>query len=319
YNQPYVHNGLAVRIAPPTGKEQIRFQAEIDEGVPAESLLVNTAVIKDGLGNQIERQAKTEVNTVDLSGVTMQASLDQVEPGGRMTYQLAIPNAGTADAAQTLVVNRLPQALTYVEGSATGGAFYDADLREVRWQGTVPAGDQVAFEYSVDAVPPLTDGEALVNTATISDGLHPSITRSVTVQIMAPDLTRSEKQALPQVGQGSVLNYLVRIVNSGHASANVTLTDPLPAGVTYIAGSGQASYGGSLRFDDTSRTVSWTGQVPARGIAELRFSVQVAGDVDMLTNTAALDDGLGSTLDLSATTRVVPYRFLLQLILKNAE
>jgi len=116
-----------------------------------------------------------------------------------------------------------------------------------------------------------------------------------------------------------VLNYLVRVVNSGHTSANVVVTDPLPAGVTYITGSGQASYGGPLRFDDTTRTVSWTGQVPARGIAELRFSVQVAGDVDTLTNTATLEDGLGSTLELSATTRVVPYRFLLQLIMKNAE
>lgn len=318
YNQLYVHDGLAVRIAPPTGKEQIRFQAEIDGGVPLESVLVNTAVLKDSLGHQLELEAKTNVNTVDLSAVVMRASLDQVEPGGRLTYRLTIPNAGTADAAQTLVVNRLPQTLAYVEGSVTGGAFYNPDLREIRWQGTVPAGGQVTFEYSVDAVPPLADGDALVNSATITDGVHPSMTRSVTVQIVAPDLSRSEKQAVAMVGQGAVLNYVVRIVNSGHASADVTFIDPLPAGVTYIAGSGEATFGGPVRFDEGTATVIWTGQLPARGIAELRFSVQVAGNVDTITNAATVDDGMGTTLALSATTRVVPYRFLLQLILKDA-
>ncbi|MFQ5594331.1 MAG: S8 family serine peptidase [Anaerolineae bacterium] len=319
HNELYIHDGLAVRIAPPTGKEQIRFQAEIDEGVPPESVVVNTAVVKDSLGNQLELEAKTEVNTVDLSGAIMQANLDQVEPGGRLTYRFTIPNAGTADAAQALVVNRLPQSLAYVDGSATGGAFYDPDLKEVRWQGTVPAGDLVTFEFSVDVVPPLADGDTLVNTATITDGLHPSITRSVTVQIIAPDLSRSEKQAPAMVGQGAALNYMVRIVNSGHASADVTFTDPLPAGVIFIAGSGQASYGGPIRFDEGTGTLSWTGQLPARGIAELGFSVQVVGDFDTITNTATVDDGMGTALDLRATTRVVPYRFLLQLILKNTD
>ncbi len=318
HDEAYVHDNLAVRIAPPTGKEQIQFQARVGDDVPLESVLVNTAVIKDSLGNQFERQAKTVVNTIDVSGVTMRASASQVEPGGRLNFQFTVPNAGTADAAQTLVVNPLPQALAYVEGSATGGAFYDPDLRQIRWQGTVPAGQKVTFEYSADVLPPLADGDTISNTATISDGLHPAITRSVTVQVVAPDLTDSEKRAVSMVGRGATLTYEVRIVNSGHASAEVTFADPLPAGVTYLPESGQASFGGPVQYDAETGKVTWSGTVPARGIAELRFSVLVAGDVDSITNTATVEDGLGTTLELQATTRVVPYRFVLPLILKNA-
>jgi uncharacterized repeat protein (TIGR01451 family) len=317
HDEPYVHDGLAVRIAPPTGKEQIQFQAKVEDGVPLESVLVNTAVIKDSLGNQIEREAKTTVNTIDLSGVAMGASVEQVALGGRLTYRFTIPNTGTADAEQALVVNPLPPALAYVEGSATGGALYDPAQRAIRWQGVVPAGGQVTFEYSADVLPPLADGDTIVNTATISDGLHPAISRSISVQVVAPDLIRSEKQAMAMVGEGATLTYMVRIVNSGHALANVTFTDPLPTGATYVAGSGQASYGAPVQFDAGTGTVTWTGEVPARGIAELRFSVLATGEADVITNMATLDDGLGSTLELSATTRVVPYYFVLPLILKG--
>lgn len=315
HDEPYIHDGLAVRIAPPTGKEEIQFQAKVEEDVAPERVLVNTAVIQDGLGNQIERHAKLKVNIVDLSGATMRAGTDQVSPGDRVTYRLTIPNTGTADATQTLVVNPLPESLAYVEGSATNGASYDPDQREIRWQGTVPAGEEIGFEYRADVLSPLADGDIISNTATISDGLHPEITRSADVQVVAPDLSGSEKRARAMVAQGDTLQYLVRIVNSGHAVAEVTFTDQLPAGVTYIEESAEADYGGPPSFDVDTRTIAWTGTVPARSIAVLRFSVLATADVGYITNVASIEDGLGATIRLEAPTRVVPYSFRLPVLL----
>ncbi|MBS1252601.1 MAG: Bacillopeptidase F [Anaerolineales bacterium] len=317
HDEPYVEDEMAVRVAPPTGTEQIEFQARIADEVPLETTLVNTAVIKDRLGNDIEREAKTVVNTIDLSGAAMHASAGEVSPGGHLTYQLVIPNAGTADAAGAVIVNPLPAGLAYVEGSATGGATYHAAQREIRWTGSVPAGDEITFEYSVDVVPPLADGTTISNSATIDDGLHPALTRSTEVQVLAPDLSRSTKQAWPMVARGDALAYHVSIVNSGHAPASVTFTDRLPADMAYVAGSAEASYGEGVSFDADTGTLAWSGTVPARGIAKISFSVLATGDAGSVTNVARLDDGLGTTVSLEATTRVVPYSFRLPVLLKN--
>ena len=156
-----------------------------------------------------------------------------------------------------------------------------------------------------------------VGSATLNDGLHPALTRSVEVQVIAPDLSNSTKEARAVVGSGETLKYHVRIVNSGHAPADVTFTDPLPAGVIYLEGSAEVSYGGPISFNSETGTLVWTGTVPARGIAKLSFSVTATGDTDSITNAASLDDGLGGTVDLKATTRVVPYTFRLPVLLMN--
>ena len=120
---------------------------------------------------------------------------------------------------------------------------------------------------------------------------------------LAPDLSRSEKRAPTAIRQDVELPYLIRIVNSGHALADVTFRDPLPTGVTYVERSAQASYG-QINFDSATNSLTWSNGVLARSIAELHFAVLVAPNVKSVTNTATLEDEWGDLVILEATTRV---------------
>lgn len=323
-DEPYVHNELAVHIAPPGGREIIRFQAEIDNSVGPETVIVNRALITDAHGNEIEREARTVVNTLDLTASEMTADRQQVALGEQLTYQLDLVNQGTADATETTIVNPLPADFTYVADSATNGAVYDAGQHAMLWEGVVPSSGDEQVQYSVEVGPPaggtqpVHDGDLITNTAMIHDGVHVPLERSAVVQIVAPDLSRSTKAAPPMVGRDATLTYHISIVNSGQASAEAAFTDVLPAGVAYVDGSAVASFGGPLVYDPGARTLTWSGTVPARGIAELRFGVSIVDDnLQSVTNTAQLEDGLGATLELAATTRVVEYRTLLPLIFRS--
>jgi uncharacterized repeat protein (TIGR01451 family) len=247
----------------------------------------------------------------------MQASAREIPPGGRLTYSFIIPNTGTADASPATIINPLPASVAYVRGSATSGATYDANKHEMRWTGTVPANGEVTIAYSVDVLPPLADGDVISNRATIRDGVHPAMTRSVDVNVVAPDLSRSDMQVAPLVVAGTPLRYVVRVVNSGHAAADIRFSDVLPASVTYIESSAQASFGGVVSFDAATRTLKWDGTVPARSIVEISFAVQVTGNIATITNVATVTDSLGGTIELSATTRIVPYRIHMPLFFKN--
>ncbi len=69
---------------------------------------------------------------------------------------------------------------------------------------------------------------------------------------------------------GDVLNYSLSLVN-GQLTGPITVSDTLPAGTTYVAGSASVSVvNGSTssdwEYDDASRTLSWTGQLDPGGL-----------------------------------------------------
>jgi uncharacterized repeat protein (TIGR01451 family) len=119
--------------------------------------------------------------------------------------------------------------------------------------------------------------------------------------------------------------------NAGSASAvNVVITDPLPAGLVYVAGSGRWSVTGNLALSDAvgspddqgaapntirydyavsapSTVTAALAQVPAGGSGSLSFQVMVTASMSgPINNTAAFryDDG-GMTLGGSSNTAVL--------------
>ena len=316
YNQNYVHDGLAVRIAPPTGRQEISFQAQVAPDLPPEYEILNVVEIEDALGQVIRRQARTVVNTVDLTGVTVVASSTELRPGELVTVSVRIPNAGTIDALAQ-ASSALPAGLEYVADSATGGAVYDAEARTVRWQGVVPAGEQVTFAYTARAQYGLADGTVLAVPITVQDGIHAPLERSLELQILAPDLSTSLKLAPVETGRGERLFYRIRIVNTGRAAAQAVLTDTLPVGVIFLPESAWAESGSAIRYDPDTRRLTWSGEVPVRGITWLHFAVLVPEDAEgEIVNRAVLTDGYGHMLEIVTNTRVVGYRFFLPLLLK---
>ncbi|WP_437590194.1 DUF3344 domain-containing protein [Sorangium sp. So ce1000] len=122
------------------------------------------------------------------------------------------------------------------------------------------------------------------------------------ISTFKPDFTSSTKSAVDVNGglllPGDVLQYTIEVVNSGNdASRGTVLTDPLPAGVTYVPGSLSILTGANMgaktdavgddqgEYDAGSRTVrvrlgtgangTAGGSIPAAGSARVTFQVTV--------------------------------------------
>ena len=80
---------------------------------------------------------------------------DTAAPGDTLTYTLNYENYGFGPAANTVIIDTLPERVSYV--SATNGGVFDAATRTVRWElGTVNVGvsGQVAVTVKLDPVFP---------------------------------------------------------------------------------------------------------------------------------------------------------------------
>jgi len=316
HNEEYVHDRLAVRIRPPAEPHRVSFQAQLATDLALDSVVTNTAYLTDAWGQMLALSAAVRVNWVNLSNSAVTLAPPLVLPGEMLTCTVTLRNGGNVTATVAAVVP-VPTQTVYLPGSVMGGAIYEEEWNEVRWQGEVPPGGEVPFGFTVVVNRLLRNGTLINAAAVVNDSIHPPFERQATATVIAPDLSGSSKQAAPWVMVGRVLTYTVEVRNDGSAPAEVTFSDPLPEGTTYVQGSAWAGSGSALSYDEASRTLHWQGVVPPQSIAVLRFAIQTAA-VTEVHNTATLDDGLGVITEVSASTEVhVPYVRIFLPIMRN--
>ncbi|HUW13574.1 MAG TPA: hypothetical protein VM537_27875, partial [Anaerolineae bacterium] len=319
YNQAYVHDGLAVRIRPPASPHEISYQARLVGEMALNSVVTNTALLTVAGGQTIELSASVGVNQVDLRDSEVVLNPAIVAPGERLTCTITLKNTGNVADAATVRVP-IPEHSTYIDGSADGGATYDAGPSEVHWQGTVEPGGDAVFRFSITARRPAPDGTHIEALAIIDDGahIHGALQRVSAALISAPDLSRSSKRVQAEwIMVGQPLSYTVEIRNEGSRPADVRLRDPLQEGTLYVAGSGWAGSGSEVGYDELSHTLHWQGVVPAKGIALLRFSTLPLG-VTTARNSATVDDGFGVATELSTSSQVYfPYERLFLPVMRS--
>lgn len=169
---------------------------------------------------------------------------DPVTAGANLTYTLSVKNNGPDAAAETTVTDVLPAGVAFVSASpsCSGTTTVTCSL------GTVASGDTATVTITVS---PAAAG-ALSNTATVSSSItdpvpaNNSATATTTVNAApaapppAPppsaDLAITKVGAPEPVTAGSNLTYTVTVKNNGpDQAAAVTVTDPLPAGATFVS------------------------------------------------------------------------------------
>jgi uncharacterized repeat protein (TIGR01451 family) len=89
------------------------------------------------------------------------------DPGATVKYVFTLRNQGRATPTAVLS-NPLPTHLTFVPGSMTGGATYDASTKTIRWNGIIPAEGEKTITYQVTVDPSLTDFAVIINQATLT-------------------------------------------------------------------------------------------------------------------------------------------------------
>ena len=181
-------------------------------------------------------------------GIVKTDTPDPVTAGSNLTYSLAVTNSGPPVAAPVQVSDPLPAGTTFVSLSA--GAGWTCTTPAVGVNGTVSC---MLTSLAVGAAPSITvvvkvgagvapDTDVIVNTAKVTtpndtnpandeSTANTSVVRSVDLEI-----TKTDGGATPTAG-GAGFQYTVSVDNLGpsDASADATVTDVVPAGISFVS------------------------------------------------------------------------------------
>lgn len=227
----------------------------------------------------------TSIPQADLV-INKSASVDPVLAGANLTYILDITNNGPAAATGVTVTDNLPPAVNLVsaassQGGCTGTGTLTCTLGDIS-----PGG---AASITVVVNVPAGAAGTLANSATVSAGQadpNPAnnTATAVTTISRAADLAISKSDSPDPVAAGQTLTYTLSAVNNGPSTATgLTVSDTLPAGLTFISASSGCSQAGGM----VTCTVS---SLASGGNAQYQVVVALpAGITGTLTNQAEIN------------------------------
>ncbi len=104
-----------------------------------------------------------------------------------------------------------------------------------------------------------------------------------------PVLTASTKSVSKNMHPSQTITYTMGVYNNSAAPSSIsTLTDPIPAGTTYVPGSAQVVGGGLL--DANSSHVNWQGTLVPSYRVTVTYEAKLSAPAGLITNTATVDD-----------------------------
>lgn len=177
--------------------------------------------------------------------ISKTASTTTPNPGANVTYTIDLTNAGPSTATGVVLTDDIPAGLTFVSGTIEGQSassdgttvtFPAIDLAD---QETVSA--TLVFTVGVDASGTLTNTASVTADTGETDTTNNSDTADITATPRA-DLTVTKSVDRTTTQPGETLVYTITVTNSGlSTAAAATAVDTLPAGVTFVSGTGPNS------------------------------------------------------------------------------
>lgn len=294
-------------------------QVEIVVRATEPGMISNTATVDGDQTDPVAaNDADTEETTVgeatpDLS-ITKTDSPDPVTQNDSLTYTIDVANEtnatdGTDNATGVTVTDELPASVDFV--SASDGCT-DTDGTVTCEVGDLDEGDTAQLQI---VVTPRQTG-LIVNTATVDgaesdpDASNDDAVETTTVTASQPDLGITKTDSADPVVAGQNLTYTLTATNVTNAAdgpdnaSGVTLTDPLPAGVSFVSASAGCS--------NSSGTVTCVVGDLAEGASVQRQITVSTTTAGQLSNTATIDgdqdDPVASNNSDTETTTVDPRR-----------
>ncbi len=289
---------------------------EVDIALGISGSVTNTAMVVSSTsdpnaGNDLGIRT-TSVSGADVS--LTKTGPAAASPGQQITYTVVVENQGPSIATGVALADQLPVGVTFV--SATGGGSHSAGV--VTWPTlgslTVAAGPQsyqVTVGIGAGTVGLLTNTATVTSTSTDPD---PSDDQATAVtSVTSSDLAVTKTVGGP-VTAGGQATYTVTVTNNGPSPAsNVTVSDVLPAGMTYLSSNVTPTVNG--------QNITWPTLASLANGANQVYTLTVsvgAGVSGNLTNTATatsattfdpvpgnntgtLVSTVGATADLSVT------------------
>jgi uncharacterized repeat protein (TIGR01451 family) len=250
----------------------------------------------------------------DLAIVKTASPTPAVVAGQQLTYTLAATNNGPSPATGVTVSDPLPTSLTFVSATTSQGTFSYNNGTLTASLGSLADGASANVNVVTTVAASATG--TVTNTATISgDQTDPYLannTSSVTTTINQPvkpqdypDLAIVKVATPSPVSVGANLTYTLTVSNDSLTpDTGVTVSDPLPAGVTFVsavASQGTASINGNT-------VQASLGSMAANAKATVTIVVYVTSNAgSTITNTATVAGDLTeATLANNTYTVVTP-------------
>ncbi|MCC6544773.1 MAG: DUF11 domain-containing protein, partial [Nitrospirae bacterium] len=299
---------LGVTTAPAIS---IQVTAPANGGNISNSATVTSDVNDPVSGNNNAGPVTTTVTaSADLS-ITKTDSPDPVASGGTLTYTLAVTNNGPSTASNVSVSDTLPSgpsAVAYV--SATGSGWSCSHLSGVVTCTRSSLAEGAAPVITITVTAPVTaSAVSITNSATVSASTSDLIsgnntaTASTTVNATA-DLSITKTDTPDPVTVGGTLTYTLAVTNNGPSTAStVSVSDTLPAGVTYGSASGTG-----WACSQSAGIVTCTRSTLALGAAPpITITVTAPGTSGSITNSATVstitnDPTIGNNTATASTT-----------------
>ena len=250
----------------------------------------------------------------------LNVALSENFSGGTVVFDVSVTNNGPNDASGVEVVDVLPAGLTFDSIQNPSGVFTTSVNGSTV---TVEIGDLANTEvatFQIVAIVGDNETGQITNTANVSTGnqIDPDETNNsddAVLNLITSDLRITKTDQTDPVNAGEQQVYTLEVFNDGPDDASgVVVTDPLPAGVTFLGGDldGDES---AISFDAVTNTVTVTiGDLVNGATATIALTVAIPPDATSpLINTASVaatpntdpDLGNNSTQVESTVDRVV--------------
>ena len=315
----------------PVGISDFFITVMVGAGVTPGTVITNTATAsaetpdpdEGGPSASTDTTVAAPPPTSDVS-VTKVDDPDPVMPGANLVYTITVTNTGTIDATSVNLVDPLPPETTFVSLSPLPAGWM-CTTPAVGTNGdvlcsisTFPPGSAV-FTLTVAVNSDVTPGTQIANTATVSatddlDEGNNNGSASTTVAGNA-DLSVTKVDDPDPVTAGTNLTYTITVTSAGPNFAAVSLSDPLPAGTTFVSLSSPAGWSCATPPVGSGGTVSCS--IGSFGVESAVFTLTVAvgpgTPAGTLLNTAtassaASDPNPGDNSGSASTTVVAPTR-----------
>lgn len=228
--------------------------------------------------------------------ITKTNGVSSLVSGQTVTYLITAINAGPLPAGAT-VTDNFPAALQGATWTCAAGGGASCGMASgagaLSQSINLPVNGTVTFTVTAtvaaDAAGTLTNTASIAPAAGITDSnLANNIATDTDTITPQADLLISVSDSPDPVGRGATLTYLITMANAGPGTAtDVTVTDTLPAGTTFLGASGSGwtcgHAGGVVTCTRPSQAPS-----PAVPAITIQVAAPVASGIPTLTNTVSI-------------------------------
>lgn len=209
--------------------------------------------------------------------------------GDQLSYDIVVKNSGDAAATNVAISDDLPAGLTGITASYTAGTSGQVTVSGQQVRGTIPslapgASSTLTVKATVGTSTPL--GNLRNNACAVAtssnqacDGDDTTIDKQ-TKPVLT--ITKDDQQGDVKLGQNLTYDIVVRNTGDG-AAKSVVVSDPLPAGLDFVSGSGPAGI-----------TVTASGRNVTADLGDLAAGQSVTLKVNAKVNQSAAPGALSN-------------------------